>query len=106
MGEGGEVTKEQWNELYRKYPGDIVKHLTDTDDLICLWAAEVIENLRKDDTALREHDEEVRKPLVEALEAALSELKSCGAVDGFGDPIEPDENVIKEVRDALSKVKE
>jgi hypothetical protein len=42
------MSREQWNELYRRYPGDVVKHLTATDDLLCLWAAEVIENLRRD----------------------------------------------------------
>ncbi len=44
--------------------------------------------------------------LVDALEKALSELESSGGVDGIGEPIEPDEDVLKEIRDAMAKVKE
>jgi hypothetical protein len=41
------MSDQEWNELYKRYPGDVVRHLLATDDLLCLWAAEVIEHLRE-----------------------------------------------------------
>jgi hypothetical protein len=42
------LTREQWNEIYRRYPRDVVDHLLANDDLLSLWAAQVIENLREE----------------------------------------------------------
>ena len=40
------MTREEWEELYRNYPGDIIEHLIAANDLLSRWAAEVIESLR------------------------------------------------------------